>query len=89
MAARPAGPTDDAPRARPARWLSALGVAALAGIVVAVEATADDPAAKDPAAGADRHGDAAPSPELLEKRALKARETWWSWKPLEIGRAHV
>jgi hypothetical protein len=83
MAARPAGPTDDAPRARPARWLSALGVAALAGIVVAVEATADDPAAKDPAAGADRHGDAAPSPELLEKRALKARETWWSWKPLE------
>jgi hypothetical protein len=33
--------------------------------------------AADGAAGSATHG------EVLERRALKARDTWWSWRPLE------
>ena len=80
MAARPAGPTDDAPRARPARWLSSLVAIGGAGALALGPAPADD-AGDAPAAANAQHAE--PSAELLEKRAQKARDTWWSWKPLE------
>ena len=57
---------DHAPGARPARWLSALVVGAAGMTIVA----AVEPPAEDATA------------RLVEQRAAKAKETWWSWKPL-------
>ena len=51
-------------------WLATTPPEAAGGVTRA-------PTGADDAAGAAAHG------EVLEKRALKARDTWWSWKPLE------
>ncbi|MFM8639725.1 MAG: hypothetical protein ACKOEL_03705, partial [Planctomycetota bacterium] len=76
MAAFMDRPKDDAFRARPARWLSALAVGA-AGVVLV--AAAEPPA---PPAEASPPAHAAPDADLVHKRALSARESWWAWKPL-------
>jgi hypothetical protein len=61
---------DHAPGARPARWLSALAVGVMGTTIVATVAAVEPPAVDAAAAG------------LIEQRAAKAMNTWWSWKPL-------
>jgi len=85
MAASTARPTDDASRARPARWLSAWVLGAAGSWLVAA---AEPPAAPGPPDARDARSApaAADHPahdsDLLRRRALSARESWWSWKPL-------
>ena len=83
MAAFMDRPTDDAFRARPARWLSALAVGAAGAVLVAgAEPPAPPADGSAPPAEASPPAHAAPDADLVHKRALSARESWWSWKPL-------
>jgi len=67
---------DHAPGARPARWLSALVVGA-AGMTIVATVAAVEPPVED--SGVAK---AAAAARAIEQRAAKAKDTWWSWKPL-------